>query len=100
MKGNFNFIFENTSFYDKDKTMNVFKNINEIENYFDHFYLHYKDFKNFFTPLSDKRMSGKFVNNYTELQKYSVKLNDHYQLLLIIGYQLFDTFLNNRINKI
>lgn len=99
METNFNFIFENTPFYSKENVVNIFENVNQLESYFDDFYLHYKNFESFFTPLSNKRMNGKYIKNYDELQKYSVKLSDHYKLLLVTGYQLFDTFLNNRIIK-
>lgn len=97
METNFNFIFENTPFYYKDKMMNVFNNVDELTKYFDNFYRHYKNFDTFFSPLSIKRMNGKFVKNYTELHNYSIKLTDHYKLLLTTGKNIFDIWLNDRI---
>lgn len=95
MQTNFNFIFENTPFYYRDQMMNVFNNLEELKKYFFDFYQHYKKFDIFFSPLSNKRMNGKKVKNYTELHKYSVKLSDHYKLLLSTGMNIFDVCLND-----
>lgn len=97
METNFKFIFENTPFYYKDKMINVFNNVDDFIRYFDDFYKHYKNFDTFFSPLSNFRMQGKKVNNYTQLQNYSVKLKDHYGLLLVTGKNIFDIWLNDRI---
>ena len=97
METNFKFIFENTPFYYKDKMINVFNNVDDLIRYFDDFYKHYKNFDTFFSPLSNFRMQGKKVNNYTQLQNYSVKLKDHYGLLLVTGKNIFDIWLNDRI---
>lgn len=97
METNFNFIFENTPFYYRDKMMNVFNNVDELRKYFDSFYLHYKKFDTFFSPLSKKRMNGKKVDKYKELHEYSTKLDKHYNLLLATGKNIFDIWLNDRI---
>ena len=93
----FNFIFENTIFYQRDKMMNVFANVEQLQKYFDDFYMHYKKYENYFNPISKRRMNGKKIDNYTELHNYFNKLNDHYKLLLVTGENIFDTWLNNRI---
>ena len=97
LKTNFNFIFENTPFYYRDKMISIFNNADELEKYFDNFHKHYKDFDTFFSPLSKSRMKGKEIKNYTQLQKYSVKLADHYKILLTTGKNLYDIWLNDRI---
>jgi len=100
LKTNFNFIFENTPFYYRDKMISIFNNADELEKYFDNFHKHYKDFDTFFSPLSKSRMKGKEVKNYTQLQKYSVKLADHYKILLTTGKNLYDIWLNDRIIQV
>lgn len=74
---------------------NLFSDSADLIAYFKRFLKHYNDFDTYFSPLSSKRMEGKYIANYDVLHKHSIELNQHYKLLLVIGTNGFDTWLNN-----
>lgn len=91
----FNFRF-NEKIFSRDLN-NKFKSVDDLKSYFLLFRKHYDDFMKSFDPKSSKRMNGKAVNNYKTEQEYSCTLNDHYGLLLTVGKNGFDIWLNDLV---
>jgi hypothetical protein len=92
---NTSFNFRFTAKYFNRDLNSKFESIEDLKSYFLLFRKHYDNFTNSFDPESSKRMNGKSVNNYKTRQEYSCALNDHYGLLLTIGTNGFNIWLND-----
>jgi hypothetical protein len=73
----------------------VFHSAEDVVSYFQSFLKEYLRVKEIITPMSKDRMVGKDVDGYQDTHAYFQKLSDHYRLLLVIGTNGFNVWLNN-----
>ena len=76
---------------------NEFNSLEDLKTYFISFRKHYDIFSKSFDPKSSIRMKGKAINDYKTQQKYSCTLEDHYGLLLTVGKNGFNIWLNDLV---
>lgn len=91
----FNFRFNETVF--NIALNNKFDSLEDLKTYFISFRKHYDIFSKSFNPKSNTRMKGIAVSNYKAQQKYSCTLEDHYGLLLTVGRNGFNIWLNDLV---
>lgn len=98
MTTQFNFRFETPSFFNQELN-NQFASLDDLKSYFISFKSHYDSISAPMDKLSKKRMNGKEVEDYSTQHSYFQKLNDHYRILLTIGRNGFDFWLNDLIKN-
>lgn len=89
-----NYRFENQPFF--DQSMNAaFKDVNDLKQYFLEFVKEYFETQVKIEPMSRARMQGEAVEGYDVIHKHYHQLKQHYSLLLTVGTNGFNFWLND-----
>jgi len=89
-----NYRFANEPFF--NQTMNAaFKDADDLKAYFIGFLKEYFETQQKIDPMSRARMQGEAVDGYDEIHKHYHQLKQHYALLLTVGTNGFNVWLND-----
>jgi len=75
----------------------VFKDVDDLKAYFLEFLKEYFETQKKIDPMSKARMQGEEVDGYDAMHKHYHELKQHYSLLLVVGKNGFNVWLNDFI---
>lgn len=91
----FKFRFANQPFFNRETMNTAFKDADDLKAYFLEFVNEYFKVHREIEPMSKSHMQGEVVVGYDTIHAYYHELKQHYSLLLVVGKNGFDTWLND-----